>query len=104
MENMNEVNQDSGKGMMVAALVLGIWSIVGLCIPYLGITAPIGAIIAIILGVMGKKKAKNAGAPAGMGTAGLVLGIVGLAIFIALIIIVVAVGAAFLANLPINAF
>ncbi len=104
MENINEINQNPGKGMMVAALVLGIWSIVGLCIPYLGVTAPIGGIIAIILGVIGRKKAKNASQPTGMGTAGLILGIVGLAIFITLVIIVVAIGAAFLANLPIKAF
>jgi hypothetical protein len=34
MENLNEPNQNTGKGMMIASLVLGIWSIVDLCIPY----------------------------------------------------------------------
>jgi hypothetical protein len=70
----------------------------------LNITAPICGIVAIVLGAIGSKKAKNAGQPTGMGTAGLVTGIVGLGITIVLAIIVAILGAAFMASLPIKAF
>lgn len=65
------------KGKAIAGLVLGI---VGLVFSFLGtwfsvIALPI-AIVGLVLSVMGKKALTAAGQPAGLGTAGLVLGII----------------------------
>lgn len=65
------------KGKATAGLVLGI---VGLVFSFLGtwfsvIALPI-AIVGLILSVSGKKALVAAGQPAGIGTAGLVLGII----------------------------
>lgn len=71
---------DDGKGQSIAALVLGILGIVGGFIPVVCYFTTICAILGIIFGVMGRKKAAAAGAPMGFATAGLVLGIVGTAV------------------------
>ena len=66
--------QNNGKGLSVAGLVLGICALViGLIIN--SAVGLVCGIVGIILSVMGRKKAKLAGAPTGMATAGLVLGI-----------------------------
>ena len=65
------MNQKNGKA--VAALVLGIVSLLGLCIPLAGI---ICGIIAIILAVMAKKEGSTDG------KAGMILGIIGIVISI----------------------
>ena len=67
------MNQKNGKA--VAALVLGIVSLLGLCIPLAGI---ICRIIAIILAVMAKKE----GSTDGKQKAGMILGIIGIVISI----------------------
>jgi hypothetical protein len=67
----------------VAALVLGIIGLVFAMIPTLGITQLIGVllgIIALILGAVGRKQASEQGLPTGTATAGLVLGIVSVAL------------------------
>ncbi len=76
MENENNtVNAPvEKKGMSIAALVLGIVSVVLFCFSYVSIPC---AILAIIFGILGKKKGG-----AGMAKAGLVLGIIALAIVI----------------------
>ena len=77
--------QNNGKGLSVAGLVLGICSVVvGLIIN--GWVGLICGIIGIVLSVMGRNKAKAAGAPTGMGTAGLVLSIIGTAIIAVVVI------------------
>jgi len=53
-------------------MVLGICS---LCIPYAGVAT---AIVGLVLGIMGRNKALDVGAPTGMATAGIVCSIVGL--------------------------
>ena len=70
--------------MSVASLVLGICSLV---IPYVGVAT---AIVGIILGIMGKKKAMEVGAPSGMATAGIVVSIIGLAGAIMTVILCIA--------------
>lgn len=67
------MNQKNGKA--VAALVLGIVSLLGLCIPLVGI---ICGIIAIILAVMAKKEDSTDGKQ----KAGMILGIIGIVISI----------------------
>ena len=89
--------QNNGKGLSVAGLVLGICSVVvGLIIN--GWVGLICGIIGIVLSVMGRNKAKAAGAPTGMATAGLVCSIIATAIiavvFLAAIICVSAAEAA----------
>ena len=77
--------QNNGKGLSVAGLVLGICSVaVGLIIN--GWVGLICGIVGIVLSVMGRNKAKAAGAPTGMGTAGLVLSIIGTAIIAVVVI------------------
>lgn len=61
------------KGFSIAAMVLGIISVVLFCIFYISIPC---AILAIIFGIVGMKKGGR-----GMGIAGLVLGIIALAIY-----------------------
>ena len=68
---------NNGKGLAVAGLVL---SIVGLVFSFLGtwfsiIALPV-SIVGLVLAVMGGKKLKAVGAPAGIATAGLVLNII----------------------------
>ena len=69
---------NDGKGMSIAALVLGILSAIfawwGL---YIGIVSLVCGIVGIVLAGKGKKAAAAAGAPTGMATAGLVLAIIG---------------------------
>jgi len=77
-----------GKGQSIAALVLGIVSLV---VPYLGVGT---AIAGLILGIMGRKKAMEVGAPTGMATAGLVMSIIGLAGAVLMIVCIVAACAA----------
>lgn len=60
--------EKESKGMSIAALVLGIAALLLTCIWYVSITS---AILAIIFGIIGRKKGGK-----GMGTAGLVLGII----------------------------
>ncbi len=69
--------QYPGKGMSVAALVLGIVACAGFWIPMGNIVILILGIVGIILAIKGKKAATAANAPAGMATAGLVLSIIG---------------------------
>ena len=67
------MEQKNGKA--TAALVLGIISLIGICIPIAGI---ICGIIAIILAVMAKKE----GSTDGKQKAGMILGIIGIVISI----------------------
>ncbi len=69
--------QNNGKGLSIAALVLGIIATVLAWFYLVNIAALACGIVGIILAVMGKKKAVAAGAPTGIGTAGLVLSIIG---------------------------
>ena len=72
-----------GKGMSIAAMILGIVGIVSFfvsAIPGIGVIGFICAILGIIFGVKGRKKSTMAyGRPSGVATAGLVLGIIGVA-------------------------
>jgi hypothetical protein len=76
----------SGNALNIIALVAGIVSIV-LCCLYAGIW---GGVPAIILGVLGRKKADNGQATnKTLGTVGLVLGIIGVVYFLVQIILLV---------------
>lgn len=67
-----------GKGMGIAALIMGIVSCCFFWIPYFNIICLMMSIAGMILSIIGLKKSKSAGASAGISVAGLVLSIVGL--------------------------
>ena len=79
IEQKAEENKEESKGMSIAALILGIVSLVMLCIWYISIPC---SILAIIFGILGRKKGGK-----GMGTAGLVLGIITVAFLIIIYIL-----------------
>lgn len=75
---------DDGKKLSIAALVLGIVGIAGgtvlSFIPFIGIITFICSLLGIILGVKGRAKSVAVnGKASGLATAGLVLGIIGVA-------------------------
>lgn len=83
---------DAGKpkGMAITSMVLGICAFVpGCCLSWLSfIVAPILAILAIIFGTVSLKAAKRGEAGGtGMAKAGLILGIINLALMVVLIIL-----------------
>lgn len=67
------------KGFSIAALVLGILGIVGCWFPVVCYFTFACAVLGIIFGVAGQKKAKAVGATSGLATGGLVCGIIGTA-------------------------
>lgn len=81
--------QSGGKGLAIAAMVLGIVGAALWCMWFLAIPC---AILAVIFGIISRKKAVAANQGTGMATAGLVLGIIGIAIWIVLIILAVVAG------------
>lgn len=83
-----------GKGMAIAAMVLGIVAIVLCCIWYISI--PCG-IIAIVLGILYNKK----GTKSGMATAGIVCGIIGI-VLVVIIFALAAIGIAALGASGLN--
>lgn len=82
--NNNTTNGPDKKGFAIAALVLGIVAIVLCCIWYVSI--PCG-IIALILGILGRKSSKK-----GMSTAGIVTGVIGMILCLVLYLGVVFLG------------
>ena len=84
-----------GKGMSIAAMVLGIVALVFSFLPVVGWAGIIIAIVGLVLAVIGKKKAREVNAPTGMATAGLVMSIIALGLAILITIVCLAcVGAA----------
>lgn len=72
----NEVNQSAPaekKGLSIASMVLGIVGLVCCCFWYIAIPC---SILAIIFGILGKKKGGK-----GMAIAGLVLGIIAISLY-----------------------
>ena len=80
-ENTTNVPVES-KGLSIASMVLGIVAVVLCCFGWVSI---ICAVLAIIFGVIGKKKGG-----VGMAKAGLILGIIALAVYALLYIIALA--------------
>lgn len=73
----------SSKGLSIAALVCGIIGVVGLFLsahPVIAVITFVIAILGLVLGAVGMKKAKENNEPRGLAIAGLVLGIVGTAL------------------------
>lgn len=72
------MEQNDGKGLSIAALVLGIISIISFWLPMWNTVSLIVSIIGLVLGIKGRQACMSSGAPTGMATAGLVLSIIGL--------------------------
>ncbi len=74
----NNMTPNNGKGAAVAGLVLGIIALVLRIFlgGWLGLVVLALSIVGLVLSVNGGKKLKAAGQPAGVATAGLVLGII----------------------------
>jgi hypothetical protein len=82
-------------GLAIASMVLGIVSLL-FCIWYIAI--PCG-ILAIVFGIIAGNKAKTGeGGGAGMAKAGFIMGCIGLAIDIIIVILIFTVGLAFFKN------
>ncbi len=75
------------NGQAVASLVLGLVSLVLMCVWYIAL--PCG-ILAIVFGVLGRGSAKRGAPRGGMATAGLILGILGVVIPLMLVLGVLA--------------
>ena len=91
MEEENQVQEeiksevtDTRKGLSIAAMVLGMVSLVFFCIWYISIPC---AVLAIIFGIIGKKRANQ-----GMAVAGLVMGIIAAALWVVLFVLVFVFG------------
>ena len=74
------VAPEEKKGLSIASMILGIVSIVGYCIN--GYLVLVCAILAIVFGVIGKKKGGK-----GMAMTGFILGIIALAIYALIIVL-----------------
>lgn len=71
------MDNQSSKGISIGALVCGILGIVGTFIPYVSYFTFVLAVVGLILGAVGMKKAQELNEPKGLAVAGLVLGIIG---------------------------
>ncbi len=73
-------NQDNGTTLSIIALVCGILGIIGSNIPVIQYYTTVFAILGLVFGIIGRKKSVAAcGKASGMATAGLVLGVIGVA-------------------------
>lgn len=73
------MEQQGKKGLAIAALVLGIVSIVLAWFYMVNIVAVVAGVVGLVLAIMAGKSYKELGQKNGMATAGLVLSIIGLA-------------------------
>lgn len=81
------MEEKQSNGLAIASMVLGIVSIILMCIPGICYGAWVFAIVGIVLAAVAKKKAKS-----GMATAGLVCSIIALALWVVFIIGIVVLG------------
>jgi hypothetical protein len=73
---MEEVKNNSGQNLGIAALITAVITFVLAVIPCVGLIAIIPGIIAIVLATVGLSQAGRANAPRGVLVAGLIIGIV----------------------------
>ncbi|MGD0341151.1 MAG: hypothetical protein ABSA76_05535 [Bacteroidales bacterium] len=73
---MEEVKNNSGQNLGIAALITAILTFVLAVIPCVGLIAIIPGIIAIVLGAVGLSQASRNDSPQGVPLAGLIIGII----------------------------
>lgn len=86
-----------GKGLGIASLILGIISIVTLCLAYTSVPLICG-ILSFIFSLVGKSQSKKAGASNGCAVAGLILSIICIAIHLLALFLVI-IGATFIEDI-----
>jgi Domain of unknown function (DUF4190) len=83
-----------GNGMAVASFVTGLLGLVLSIIPILFYAGIVLDVVGIVLGAIGRSRAKEPGVPhRGLATAGLVMGVVGIIVFITWIALIVVAAA-----------
>jgi hypothetical protein len=90
---MYAARQQPTNGLAIAAMVLGILSLVFFCVQY--VAMPCG-ILAVVFGIIGRNKARMGASGGGMATAGLVCGGITVALYIVMVLAAVACGTALL--------
>jgi len=73
---MEEVKNNSGQALGIAALITGIISFILASIPCIGIVAVVPALMAIIMAAIGLSQATRDSSPRGLNIAGLIIGII----------------------------
>lgn len=81
-----------GKGMGIAAMVLGIVGLVLLCEAFVSLPC---AILSLILGIVSLVKAKKAGMKNGMAVTGIVLGSIAIGLYLLFVVLAVAAAGEF---------
>ncbi|HKK43441.1 MAG TPA: hypothetical protein VJ963_13585 [Bacteroidales bacterium] len=84
---MEEVKNNTGQNLGIAALIVAIITFVLAVIPCVGLIAPIPGIIAIILAAVGLSQAARNNAPRGVLIAGLIIGIIAVLISVSQIFV-----------------
>lgn len=83
-----------GNSMAVAGFVTGLLGLILSIIPILFYAGIVLDVVGIVLGAIGRSRAKEPGVPhRGLATAGLVMGIVGIIVFITWIVLIVVAAA-----------
>ncbi len=85
---MEEVKNNSGQNLGIAALITAILTFVLAVIPCVGLIAIIPGIIAIVLAAVGLSQASRTDAPHGVPLAGLIIGVVAIMISFSQIFVV----------------
>lgn len=97
---------DNGQGLSIAAFVLGIVGIVGTIVSFfipVSYLALVCEILALVFGAKGRQKSTLAeGQPSSLATAGLILGIIGLAITVIVLLMAFICALATLSNLALS--
>ena len=75
-----------GKGFGIVSMILGIFSLLSMCIPYLCLPL---AIAGFIFGCISKAKAKSVGGKSGTGTAGVVCTVIAFVVSVGFILVAV---------------
>lgn len=73
---MEEVKNNSGQALGIAAMITGIISFILASIPCVGIVAIVPALMAIIMAAIGLSQATRDSSPRGLNIAGLIIGII----------------------------
>lgn len=74
---MSEEKTNAGKGLGIAALILGILAVICSFIPCFSFWAIVLGVVGIILGAVGLSKAKSGNGSKGLPKSGLILSIIG---------------------------
>lgn len=70
-------------GLSLAALIIGLLSLLVAWIPFLGLLGVVGGVIAVVLGLLGRGRARRAASGAGLAISGLVCGVLAVLLGIA---------------------